>query len=142
MTAYDLRISDWISDVCSSDLDAGAEGELAILFVPDRGLDRLAVIDRRRKTTVEPFEAHRVIAAARGEQRPPDHAIGREPVQDRRVEAAGFGDIGVDVPRVEVTPQAIDLSLVPGGGQRHDIIGGPVGNGVGTRRPPPPPPRP
>src|SRR3546814_3090840 len=133
MTAYDLRISDWISDVCSSDLDAGAEGELAILFVPDRGLDRLAGIDRRRKTTVSPFEAHRVIAAARGEQRPPDHAIGREPVQDRRVEAAGYGDIGVDVQRVDVTRQARDLRLVRGGGQRHDIIVCRVGYGVGHR---------
>src|SRR3546814_15407403 len=43
-TAYEMRISDWSSDVCSSDL-----GELETLAVDDHGID-LAGIERRRGT--------------------------------------------------------------------------------------------
>src|SRR3546814_8520958 len=35
-TAYEMRISDWSSDVCSSDLAAGAQLDLAVL---SRGVD-------------------------------------------------------------------------------------------------------
>src|SRR3546814_1232869 len=42
-TAYDMRISDWSSDVCSSDL-----------FAPDRHRRRRGVDDRARRRDHEP----------------------------------------------------------------------------------------
>src|SRR3546814_8904248 len=39
-TAYEMRISDWSSDVCSSDLGAGLDG---VVTVEDRGQDASAV---------------------------------------------------------------------------------------------------
>src|SRR3546814_7931820 len=44
-TAYELRISDWSSDVCSSDLLAGAEQARIIAFRPhDGGMEHLAIV--------------------------------------------------------------------------------------------------
>src|SRR3546814_5799570 len=38
-TAYEMRISDWSSDVCSSDLEQGSlEGEIGAVGDPRRGL--------------------------------------------------------------------------------------------------------
>src|SRR3546814_5098283 len=42
-TAYEMRISDWSSDVCSSDLPRQGEGDQCLSpRQPDRGLDRRA----------------------------------------------------------------------------------------------------
>src|SRR3546814_317705 len=44
-TAYEMRISDWSSDVCSSDLPEIKHGTIKILFTPDeeigRGVDKV-----------------------------------------------------------------------------------------------------
>src|SRR3546814_14946668 len=50
-TAYEMRISDWSSDVCSSDLPARCPGGIApTLQGPGRDLQRLRLGDRRRGT--------------------------------------------------------------------------------------------
>src|SRR3546814_19466647 len=50
-TAYDVRISDWSSDVCSSDLDADRAGEVdrldAVRIV--EGQDQLVAVERDRR---------------------------------------------------------------------------------------------
>src|SRR3546814_17403764 len=54
MTAYELRISDWSSDVCSSDLASGALVSQPVqhphVLVPDtmRGLEALGIASRAR----------------------------------------------------------------------------------------------
>src|SRR3546814_3478699 len=40
-TAYEMRISDWSSDVCSSDLDAAREDRGMMAFQPRRHIDEL-----------------------------------------------------------------------------------------------------
>src|SRR3546814_8476233 len=49
-TAYEMRISDWSSDVCSSDLDAGDEDVRAVGHRVDVDLDGLAqvAVDQHR----------------------------------------------------------------------------------------------
>src|SRR3546814_6071163 len=42
-TAYEMRISDWSSDVCSSDLAFGIQAEQRIFVVAERGIDLLPV---------------------------------------------------------------------------------------------------
>src|SRR3546814_11447536 len=46
-TAYEMRISDWSSDVCSSDLgvDAALVGQRAVAFVPYGGIAEYVVAD-------------------------------------------------------------------------------------------------
>src|SRR3546814_5799855 len=54
MTAYELRISDWSSDVCSSDLELGAQRhQPAVDLCPDGtvaqpGVDGIGKVDRSR----------------------------------------------------------------------------------------------
>src|SRR3546814_2591061 len=53
-TAYEMRISDWSSDVCSSDLDVGARHLILArrLDVQDRALDDALESARRRRVAV------------------------------------------------------------------------------------------
>src|SRR3546814_2295605 len=62
-TAYEMRISDWSSDVCSSDLPA-----LALAADPDAALVRL----------------ERVVAASAGDERVAD-AIANDPTTARQI---------------------------------------------------------
>src|SRR3546814_4522009 len=39
-TAYEMRISDWSSDVCSSDLEAKYDGIFSIWYAKNLGVDR------------------------------------------------------------------------------------------------------
>src|SRR3546814_10333891 len=59
-TAYEMRISDWSSDVCSSDLMAMMEPVLAVLDETDSGLD---------------IDALRVVAAGVNAQRTPERSM-------------------------------------------------------------------
>src|SRR3546814_9672230 len=78
-TAYEMRISDWSSDVCSSDLAAEARrgvGDLRRV----RGVEAAAEIDRRLKdnTPLSPDESDRF--ARRSEER----RVGKECVSTCR----------------------------------------------------------
>src|SRR3546814_4221890 len=78
-TAYELRISDWISDVCSSDLGDHREAALALL---ER--DQIVELDEPRRGDGKPR-----VACALGER------IGARPVLRREVavEVRGAEDI-------------------------------------------------
>src|SRR3546814_3062271 len=60
-TAYEMRISDWSSDVCSSDLESTKAGEIAALalgagvIVPD-DLPRLFKLRGSRQTNETPID--------------------------------------------------------------------------------------
>src|SRR3546814_8570016 len=56
-TAYEMRISDWSSDVCSSDLEAGhavdAEAACLAVFLANLGGERLALQESLRLAGIE-----------------------------------------------------------------------------------------
>src|SRR3546814_8687338 len=53
-TAYELRISDWSSDVCSSDLQIeDGKGQLECLFFRDAFIEYGAMISRDRVLVIE-----------------------------------------------------------------------------------------
>src|SRR3546814_13745487 len=98
-TAYEMRISDWSSDVCSSDLDAARYIVVAEVIVedhrqgqPDAGGDAIGVGIDRRPRIVRAFG--RVANAARQRQ-----LVDRPPVglpEDREALAA-LVIVGVDL---------------------------------------------
>src|SRR3546814_8016662 len=66
-TAYEMRISDWSSDVCSSDLPVferkfqrGAIGELTALFTKQFFPGRMAFGHRRRRFDSTPRDLRRI----------------------------------------------------------------------------------
>src|SRR3546814_10191364 len=70
-TAYEMRISDWSSDVCSSDLGAGTRGmsalaTVAAIAVTIGGVGRLAATDpkRRRSFDLPPYQGRRRVTLA------------------------------------------------------------------------------
>src|SRR3546814_9675789 len=69
-TAYEMRISDWSSDVCSSDLNAAVARHRARLQIDGRilGVERVAAGGPHRDRPVERhlFRVHVVPAAGRG----------------------------------------------------------------------------
>src|SRR3546814_6109334 len=87
-TSYEMRISDWSSDVCSSDLDAilarrqiidrpAVVGDLLDLVEAIEGDDRVAA-DRR--CVPDPIDARIIAALARSEER----SVGKECVSTCR----------------------------------------------------------
>src|SRR3546814_1850519 len=72
-TAYEMRISDWSSDVCSSDLNAAVARHRARLQIDGRilGVERVAAGGPHRDRPVERhlFRVHVVPAAGRGDLR-------------------------------------------------------------------------
>src|SRR3546814_2834522 len=73
-TAYEMRIRDWSSDVCSSDLDANWSNATELLLAPDHylyrmlysqgiALDALGVPDRGGPPATDPRAAWRLFAA-------------------------------------------------------------------------------
>src|SRR3546814_9895065 len=52
-TAYEMRISDWSSDVCSSDLVTNLSGATQQVTVNLRALDPLAIADGTRTLTLK-----------------------------------------------------------------------------------------
>src|SRR3546814_8074920 len=87
-TAYEMRISDWSSDVCSSDLMAAAE--------PDIGEGRMRAVEhsqfRRliRRNVGDELSANRLPARARAGEIILDHPL-----------AEAFGDHGALIARAE-----------------------------------------
>src|SRR3546814_1956479 len=81
-TAYEMRISDWSSDVCSSDLDG-----------PDRADDASTGDHRVRSVQLQPEHPDRRADAATDQQSDPDapepgnepHQSGEERTEERRV---------------------------------------------------------
>src|SRR3546814_5516264 len=64
-TAYEMRISDWSSDVCSSDLPGAFVGEIGALLATARTADVVAAEDSVVRTIGEPeavFSAHPQLA--------------------------------------------------------------------------------
>src|SRR3546814_4431335 len=83
-TAYEMRISDWSSDVCSSDLDVVARGDAGRDLDPRQGASgsgqpRLVHGDRARA-------ARQSAARARGDPRDARRLSGREDAQPPRSE--------------------------------------------------------
>src|SRR3546814_5942752 len=89
-TAYEMRISDWSSDVCSSDLiesafaerdDLGGDGQLAKLRcdigIPFRGMVRMQARGREQGLRISPSEFE---CTARSEER----RVGKECVSTCR----------------------------------------------------------
>src|SRR3546814_14265357 len=116
-TAYEMRISDWSSDVCSSDL--GISGVVGY---------RLGRGDAPQPENVSAAPAQRqddgslILVRAPAEPAPPaPHAIPRHAVRERA--------IGVDVqPAREHSPTAhVDLSLSGEGGGRRETASSPDG---------------
>src|SRR3546814_10789332 len=68
-----MRISDWSSDVCSSDLERGVEGEHQHLVGARRLHQRLALIERGKAEprAFRAEEAHRMWIEGRDQRGPP-----------------------------------------------------------------------
>src|SRR3546814_8605886 len=84
-TAYEMRISDWSSDVCSSDLRLAGQGGEPLLESRQLAQDREAVPPQRRAARDKGIETvgtgeQRV----RGEQRSEERRVGNECVSTCR----------------------------------------------------------
>src|SRR3546814_3061755 len=83
-TAYEMRISDWSSDVCSSDLVAAESGRLVIgQVVGPGGVARVLTACRYRPVAGVALERAVAACAARAEQGRP--GVGHGNVVDRVV---------------------------------------------------------
>src|SRR3546814_4038045 len=92
-TAYELRISDWSSDVCSSDLGQG--------------------LDRTQRTVIHSNEAHR--ARRRPAERVTERRIDTQPLYRRAVFADGQPDMAALVDRDALVPAEPDRQSVEEG---------------------------
>src|SRR3546814_7417564 len=87
-TAYEMRISDWSSDVCSSDLrddrdgDAGDVGGDVVPAEVERGDDGQAEVDP--DDPVQDLRAERVLHHQRQQQRSEERRVGKECVSTCR----------------------------------------------------------
>src|SRR3546814_6565527 len=97
-TAYEWRISDWISDVCSSDLSARGGGEVAV--------GPIALVEHRADVVGQPVEEERATVDARGAQ----SEVRAHPVEDDAV-LDGESDHGVDEPGMLGRPRQLVLGL-------------------------------
>src|SRR3546814_3338597 len=83
-TAYEMRISDWSSDVCSSDLVSGRDGYAALrrahVAAKAQPAERWMIDDIGRRGDRMAVKAHAVIAAIRSEER----RVGKECVSTCR----------------------------------------------------------
>src|SRR3546814_16737104 len=107
-TAYEMRISDWSSDVCSSDLDHGRKQEaLRRALDQDRLVGEEQVTARQREILVEEFAHHGPGAR---------HAL-TQILDERTAHALAVGD------RKEVA-EALEVRLVRHvrGMRRHDEL--------------------
>src|SRR3546814_8781938 len=94
-TAYEMRISDWSSDVCSSDLFGSQLRDLEVARSRHRRFDRVAIdavgVDRPRSgqaDLVEPGHGDRnieiVVVAARKAESSEERRVGKECVSTCR----------------------------------------------------------
>src|SRR3546814_6473956 len=100
-TAYEMRISDWSSDVCSSDLRFGSAGLLPdrtlVLMLPEEDAEKRAAAragDAFDRFGARDREFHRQVATAFRSY------ANQEPDRFRLIDASGAAG--------EVTPQLID----------------------------------
>src|SRR3546814_4530289 len=84
-TAYEMRISDWSSDVCSSDLGFDGQRKLVVVeFLTDAGiLDLVADLAHRRIERIDRDQADRRIDRAVGD-RSEERRVGKECVSTCR----------------------------------------------------------
>src|SRR3546814_3042165 len=86
-TAYEMRISDWSSDVCSSDLHHHADELLVLVMMVEGEFDQpLQRLDRRQALGVElrlAF-AHQPVGVLEGAQRSEERRVGKECVSTCR----------------------------------------------------------
>src|SRR3546814_4298715 len=87
-TAYEMRISDWMSDVCSSDLvraPAHGFGEVAALLVADVARGRAdQAADRVLLHELAHVDAHHRVRAVEQELRSEERSVGKECVSTCR----------------------------------------------------------
>src|SRR3546814_10028801 len=111
-TAYEMRISDWSSDVCSSDLESTKAGEIAALalgagvIVPD-DLPRLFKLRGSRQTNETPIDE---LVAAAGTHRLVWQLDKSDP-QRRNLVAASL----TNVPYIESVTKALRPEELPPG---------------------------
>src|SRR3546814_10767871 len=79
-TAYEVRISDWSSDVCSSDLAGRCEGALQV-HLDDRVPLGLAHV-REHAVAQDPGVVDEDVETTEGVDRGADEALGTVPVAD------------------------------------------------------------
>src|SRR3546814_7538844 len=79
-TAYEMRISDWSSDVCSSDLEAKRMSFKVIILDPLKGCPAAAVVDEQIVADFKDQIAIRNLASKRSEER----RVGKECVSTCR----------------------------------------------------------
>src|SRR3546814_2829572 len=84
-TAYEMRISDWSSDVCSSDLDRGLVGGMTGEIVENLAAQAIAGADANRLEPVEHVELGQRDAgdARHGAALAHQHQIGRASCRER-----------------------------------------------------------
>src|SRR3546814_18640021 len=107
-TAYEMRISDWSSDVCSSDLAEADDGAVD----PIIGEEGLARKDRRGESARDARDPAGFVPAYRLEQAMRRHAEGRQTVEDRPIEAYAPRRLGIGMGRIVLARQAIDQRLL------------------------------
>src|SRR3546814_3255903 len=85
-TAYEMRISDWSSDVCSSDLDARTVGgePVADLRVRHSMLEGIAVDPALAPSMIDEFPILFVAAALAEGRRSEERRVGKECVSTSR----------------------------------------------------------
>src|SRR3546814_643000 len=118
-TAYEMRISDWSSDVCSSDLDAGLNGDQAAAVVEGG--------DAVERTKVEHAPA--------GQELLPAHRVSRAHHRQRlanvrggphRLDCSGdvgWPDDGADAGRVEARVDVVEFDAGVGEAMRFGAGG-------------------
>src|SRR3546814_17795555 len=95
-TAYEMRISDWSSDLCSSDL------------APHLGHDGLARQHGGGEARVERVDPGRIMVAQPFHDRARGDAVGAQAMQDRAIEAGAPRHRRIGVARVVIAAQPIE----------------------------------
>src|SRR3546814_15457027 len=81
-TAYEMRISDWSSDVCSSDLPD--EGELAVMMLPQMRVEERPGRDRKQEPGEGERPQERHLLARQRAGRSEERRVGKEGVSKCR----------------------------------------------------------
>src|SRR3546814_4626784 len=82
-TAYEMRISDWSSDVCASDLLTGS-GQLELVVGTGRRRHRLVLLGADQLLTAGPQSGPRAPGLATADERSEERRVGKECVSTCR----------------------------------------------------------